>query len=276
MARNGKRPLAQAPGAGLARSVFLGGVLRPAIKHYVHPEVTGLENLAEQSPPLILAANHSSHMDTPLLLNSLPKELRRKTLVAAASDYFFSTRARGFFVSVAIGAVPMDRRTVSKQTMAEVDQLLADKWCLVIYPEGSRTLDGRLYRGKTGIARLALSAGAPIVPVGIAGTYDSMPAGRSWPVSGQVQVRFGKPLTFDRYRLGVADQLVLRAITDQVMYEIMMLSGQTYVDEYVTSAKVRQSRADSEARLQDGDEAGPARPDEADDTPDEMPDEDTP
>jgi 1-acyl-sn-glycerol-3-phosphate acyltransferase len=147
MARNGKRPLAQAPGAGLARGVFLGGVLRPAIKHYVHPEVTGLENLAEQSPPLILAANHSSHMDTPLLLNSLPKELRRKTLVAAASDYFFSTRARGFFVSVAIGAVPMDRRVVSKQTMYEVDQLLADNWCLVIYPEGSRTLDGRLYRG---------------------------------------------------------------------------------------------------------------------------------
>jgi 1-acyl-sn-glycerol-3-phosphate acyltransferase len=275
MARNGKRPLAQAPGAGLARGVFLGGVLRPAIKHYVHPEVTGLENLAEQSPPLILAANHSSHMDTPLLLNSMPKELRRKTLVAAASDYFFSSRARGFFVSVAIGAVPMDRRIVSKQTMDEVDQLLADKWCLVIYPEGSRTLDGRLYRGKTGIARLSLSAGAPIVPVGIAGTYDSMPAGRSWPVSGQVQVRFGKPLTFDRYRLGVADQLVLRAITDQVMYEIMMLSGQTYIDEYVTSAKVRQSRADSEAGLQDGDDAGPDRPDEADDTPDDMPDEDT-
>ena len=275
MARNGKRPLAQAPGAGLARGVFLGGVLRPAIKHYVHPEVTGLENLADQSPPLIVAANHSSHMDTPLLLNSMPKELRRKTLVAAASDYFFSTRARGFFVSVAIGAVPMDRRIVSKQTMDEVDQLLADKWCLVIYPEGSRTLDGRLYRGKTGIARLALSAHAPIVPVGITGTYDSMPAGRSWPVSGQVQVRFGKPLTFDRYRLGVADQLVLRAITDQVMYEIMMLSGQTYVDEYVTSAKVRQSRADSEAGLQDGDDADPARPDEADDTPDDSSDEDT-
>jgi len=275
MARRGDRLLPQRFGAGVARGFFLSGALRPAIRHYVHPEVTGLDNLADLSPPLILAVNHSSHMDTPLVLNSLPKELRHRTLVAAASDYFFSTRARGFFVSVAIGAVPMDRRTVSKQTMDEVDQLLADKWCLVIYPEGSRTLDGRLYRGKTGIARLALSAHTPIVPVGIVGTYDSMPAGRSWPVSGQVQVRFGKPLTFDRYRLGVADQLVLRAITDQVMYEIMMLSGQTYVDEYVTSAKVRQSRADSEAGLQDGDDAGPAVPDEADDTPDDASDEDT-
>jgi 1-acyl-sn-glycerol-3-phosphate acyltransferase len=265
MARKARRPLAQAPGAGIARGVFLGGVLRPAIKHYVHPEAIGLESLAEQSPPLILAANHSSHMDTPLILNSLPREVRRKTLVAAASDYFFSSRARGFFVSVAIGAVPMDRRTVSKQTMDEAEQLLADKWCLLVYPEGSRTLDGRLYRGKTGIARLALSAHAPIVPVGIVGTYDVMPAGRSWPVAGHVQVRFGKPLTFDRYRLGVADQLVLRAITDQVMYEIMMLSGQTYIDEYVTSAKVRQTRADSEP-VQAEDEASVALPDEADET----------
>jgi len=269
MARKGKRLLSQAAGAGAVRGFFLGGVLRPAIKHYVHPEVVGLENLTNVSPPLILAANHSSHMDTPLILNSLPKELRRKTLVAAASDYFFSSRSRGWFFSVAIGAVPMDRRTASKQTMDSVDRLLADKWCLVIYPEGSRTLDGRLYRGRTGIARLALSADAPIVPVGISGTYDVMPAGRSWPTSGQVQVRFGKPLTFDRYRLGVADQLVLRAITDQVMYEIMMLSGQTYIDEYVTSAKMRQLRSDSQA----GQEAnGEAAPDEAEDIPDDMSD----
>jgi 1-acyl-sn-glycerol-3-phosphate acyltransferase len=267
MARKGKRPLPQAAGAGAARRFFLGGVLRPAIKHYVHPEVIGLENLVDVSPPLILAANHSSHMDTPLILNSLPKELRRKTLVAAASDYFFSSRWLGLFVSVAIGAVPMDRKAASRQTMADADRLLADKWCLVIYPEGSRTLDGRLYRGKTGIARLALSAQAPIVPVGIIGTYDAMPAGRSWPVSGKVQVRFGKPLTFDRYRLGVADQLVLRAITDQVMYEIMMLSGQTYVDEYVTSAKARQSRAAAETdQAKRGDAATLVPLDEADDT----------
>jgi 1-acyl-sn-glycerol-3-phosphate acyltransferase len=94
-----------------------------------------------------------------------------------------------------------------------------------------------------------------------------MPAGRSWPVRGQVQVRFGKPLTFDRYRLGVADQLVLRAITDQVMYEIMMLSGQTYIDEYVTSAKARQSRAAAETdQAKRGDAATLVPLDEADDT----------
>ena len=275
MARKGERLLPQKFGAGLARGFFLGGTLRPVINHYVHPEVTGLENLAGLSPPLILAANHSSHMDTPLIVNSLPKELRHRTLVAAASDYFFSSRALGLFVSLAVGAVPMDRRAAGRQTMDKVDDLLEQKWCLVIYPEGSRTIDGRLYRGKTGIARLALSAKAPIVPVGIAGTYDTMPAGRSWPVSGRVEVRFGKPLTFDRYRLGVADQLVLRAITDQVMYEIMMLSGQTYIDEYVTSAKVRRSRASSEADRAASDGAGPAPPDETEDTSGDMSGQDT-
>ena len=263
MARKGERLLPQKFGAGVARGFFIHGALRPVIKHYVHPEVVGLENLADLNPPLILAANHSSHMDTPLILNSLPKELRHRTLVAAASDYFFSSRMLGLFVSLAVGAIPMDRRVASKQTMDKVDQLLEQNWCLVIYPEGSRTVDGQLYRGKTGIARLALSARAPIVPVGIVGTYNAMPAGRSWPTPGHVQVRFGKPLTFDRYRLGVADQLVLRAITDQVMYEIMMLTGQTYVDEYVSKAKARQSRA-APVDQQDDDEPGPDAEDELD------------
>jgi 1-acyl-sn-glycerol-3-phosphate acyltransferase len=271
MARKGERLLPQKFGAGLARGFFLGGALRPVINHYVHPEVTGLEDLADLSPPLILAANHSSHMDTPLIVNSLPKELRHRTLVAAASDYFFSSRMLGLFVSLAVGAVPMDRRVASRQTMDKVDDLLEQKWCLVIYPEGSRTIDGRLYRGKTGIARLALSAHAPIVPVGIVGTYNAMPAGRSWPVPHRVQVHFGKPLTFDRYRLGVADQLVLRAITDQVMYEIMMLTGQTYVDEYVSRAKARQIKAEGGPDRKPDAEPGPDAPDEGEEPADDAP-----
>jgi len=230
---------AQAAAAGFSRSLFLGA-LRPIIQYYVHPVVSGLENLSGHSPPLLLVANHSSHMDTPLILNSLPKDLRRRTLVAAASDYFFSSRLLGLFVSVAVGAVPMDRRAAGKQTMATVDRLLAQRWCLLMYPEGSRTPDGRLYRGKTGIARLALSADVPVVPVGVVGTYNSMPGGRSWPVPGQVEVRFGKPLTFERYHVGLPSQLVLRAITDQIMYDIMTLTGLTYADEYVGKAKARQ------------------------------------
>lgn len=243
MPSKGERMLQQKVSSGIARGFFLNGALRPIIRHYVHPKISGLENLEGHGPPLILAANHSSHMDTPLILNSLPKDLRRRTLVAAASDYFFASRLMGLFVSVAIGAVPMERRVASKQSMEQVDQLLAEKWCLVMYPEGSRTPDGRLYKGKTGIARLALSSKVPVVPVGIVGTYGAMPAGRSWPVAGQAEVRFGKPLTFERYSLGAANQLVLRAITDQIMYDIMALTGLAYVDEYVSAVKARQSRA---------------------------------
>jgi 1-acyl-sn-glycerol-3-phosphate acyltransferase len=256
VARKGERMAAQAVGAGISRGLFLGA-LRPLIQYYVHPVVSGLENLSGHGPPLILAANHSSHMDTPLILNSLPKELRRRTLVAAASDYFFSSRMLGLFVSVAVGAVPMDRRAGGKQTMATVDRLLAQKWCLLIYPEGSRTPDGRLYRGKTGIARLALSADVPVVPVGVVGTHQAMPGGRSWPVPGQVEVRFGKPLTFERYHLGVPSQLVLRAITDQIMYDIMTLTGLCYADEYVSKAKARQSPAHPEPVPSAADGPGP-------------------
>src|ERR1700685_4657060 len=126
MARKGERLLPQKFGAGLARVFFLGGALRPVINHYVHPEVTGLENLADLSPPLILAANHSSHMDTPLIVHRSPKDRPHRPLVAAASDYFFSSRMLGLFVSLAVGAVPMDRRAGSKQAMTEAERLLAE------------------------------------------------------------------------------------------------------------------------------------------------------
>jgi 1-acyl-sn-glycerol-3-phosphate acyltransferase len=239
MARKSHRLLAQKVGSGLARGFFLKGTLRPIIGHYVHPRVTGLENLSGQTPPLILAANHSSHMDTPLILNSLPHGLRRRTLVAAASDYFFANRLLGTFVSVAVGAVPLDRQVASKQNLAAMERLLKQNWCLVVYPEGSRSPDGLLYKGRTGVARLALSAGVPVIPVGITGTYSSMPAGRSWPISGHVEVHFGKPLTFDRYQSNTAHRIALRAITDEIMYQIMVLSGLTYVDEYASVVKAK-------------------------------------
>lgn len=241
MERHGGRVLGQAVGAQLARGLFINGAMRPIIHHYVHPTVSGAENLSGLCPPFLLAANHSSHMDTPLILMTLPREVRRRTLVAAASDYFFASRALGVFVSVTVGAVPMERRATARQSMTQMNRILAQKWCLIIYPEGSRTPDGRLYKGRTGIARLALASAVPVVPVGIVGTYHSMPGGRSWPVPGRVEVNFGKPLTFERYRMGPPSQVVLRAITDQIMYDISKLSGLTYSDEYVTKVKARTS-----------------------------------
>ncbi len=237
MKRSGRQMSAQGIGARMTRGVVLNGVFRPLINHYVHPEVSGLKNLLELEPPFLLAPNHSSHMDTPLLLMSLPPDLRRRTVVAAATDYFYSRKVLGAFVSMAMGAVPMERRSASLKSMDRMQRLLADKWCVVMFPEGSRTPDGRLYRGKTGIGRIALKAGVPVVPVGITGTYEAMPGGQSWPVPAPVHVRFGKPLSFERYALGPANQLVLRAIADMIMYEIMELTGLTYVDKYASAAK---------------------------------------
>lgn len=261
MARKGHRMLAQKVGTGLARGFFLKGTLRPIIKHYVHPRVTGLENLSGQVPPLILAANHSSHMDTPLILNNLPRELRRRTLVAAASDYFFANRMLGIFVSVAVGAVPLDRQFVSRQNLDTLERLLEQDWCLVVYPEGSRTPDGRLYKGKTGVARLALAAHVPVIPVGIRGTYSSMPAGRSWPISGHAEVNFGQPLTFDRYQHGEPTRIAARAVTDEIMYQIMVLSGLSYVDEYVSDVKAKKqaTRAAPPEKPGDAERRGTAR-----------------
>lgn len=245
MARKGDRMLAQKFGTGLARGFFLNGTLRPIIRHYVHPRVTGLENLSGLTPPLIIAANHSSHMDTPLILNNLPRELRRRTLVVAASDYFFANRLVGAFVAVAVGAVPLDRRVVSKQNLLSVERLLEQNWCLIVYPEGGRTLDGRLYKGRTGVARLALSSRAPVIPVGIRGTFGSMPAGRSWPISGHAEVNFGKPLTFVQYQPGEPGRATLRTVTDEIMEQIMQLSGLIYVNEYVSDAKAKKQAAAS-------------------------------
>jgi len=257
MARRSKRMLAQKVGSGLARGFFVDGTLRPIIRHYVHPKVSGLENLSGQTPPLILAANHCSHMDTPLILNSLPRDLRHRTLVAAASDYFFASRLLGTFVSVAVGAVPLDRQVASKQNLDTIERLLQQNWCLVVYPEGSRSPDGRLYRGRTGVARLALTTGVPVIPVGITGTYSAMPAGRSWPIAGHVEVHFGKPLTFDRYQLNSAHRIALRAITDEIMYQVMSLGGLTYVDEYASDVKARNKAAAAKPSGPARDDAGP-------------------
>jgi 1-acyl-sn-glycerol-3-phosphate acyltransferase len=246
MAKKGNRMLAQKVGAGLGRGFFVNGTLRPIIQHYVHPRVTGLENLSGLSPPLILAANHSSHMDTPLVLNSLPRDLRRRTLVAAAADYFFANPLLGIFVSVAVGAVPLDRQVANKQNLDTIGRLLEQDWCLVMYPEGSRSPDGRLHKGRTGVARLALAADVPVIPVGITGTYSAMPAGRSWPISGHVEVGFGKPLSFGGHQAAdpSQDAAVLRAVTDEIMRQITTLTGLSYTDEYASAAKARKLAAE--------------------------------
>jgi 1-acyl-sn-glycerol-3-phosphate acyltransferase len=194
--------------------------------------VRGLANVPATGP-VILACNHLSFSDsifTPLLV------ARRVTFVAKA-EYFTGQGIKGrlmrrFFL--ATGTIPVDR-SGGQAAQAALDTLLrvlGEGGVAGIYPEGTRSPDGRLYRGKTGVARLALDSGAVVVPVGLLNTDEIQPTGTLMPKIKRVRVRFGAPLDFSRYAGSRGDRFVERTITDEIMYELMVLSGRPYVDRY--------------------------------------------
>ena len=210
----------------------------PAIEVTFHPWVEGLENIPE-SGPAILASNHLSFSDSIFL----PVAVTRKITFLAKSDYFTTPGIRGkvtasFFRGA--GQVPVDRTGGNASTAAISTgvRLLNEGHLLGIYPEGTRSPDARLYRGKTGVARMALEARVPVIPVAMINTEKVQPIGRSRPNFGvDVGIRIGKPLDFSRYYGMEDDRFVLRSLTDEIMYKIMDLSGQEYVDMYASRAK---------------------------------------
>jgi 1-acyl-sn-glycerol-3-phosphate acyltransferase len=210
-----------------------------------NPKVRGVENLGDLGGPVIFAANHCSHMDTPTILLALPRNVRKRTLVVAAADYFYRNRLVGATVSLAIGTVPLERRRPGGESIQSLQALLEERWNILAFPEGSRSRDGRLYRGKTGIGRIALAGHVPVVPVGVRGTFDCLPYNRRLPKRAPVEVRFGKPLRFDRFYEHPTDRFVLRSVTDEIMYEIMMLSDQEYVDRYASKSEQREEKGTS-------------------------------
>ncbi len=176
------------------REVAQKGGLEPLFRSQVRTRVEGLDVLSDLTGPVIFAANHASHLDTPLVLLSLPDEWRRRTAVAAAADYVDDTWWRAVGSAIIFNTFPIDRRGGSlASTPGEV---LADGWSLVIYPEGTRTHDGWLGRFQTGAAYLAVRHQVPVVPVAHRGTFAAMPRGQGWPSRGrrQLTVRFGPPL----------------------------------------------------------------------------------
>jgi 1-acyl-sn-glycerol-3-phosphate acyltransferase len=218
--------------ARAARGIILRGLIGPLVTVFGSPQVQGAGSLGDLEEPVIFAANHSSHMDTPTILLALPRTLRKRTLVVAAADYFYRNKLVGAMVSLAIGTIPLERQRPGAESIQFLQALLADGWNILAFPEGSRSRDGRLYRGKTGIARIALVGHVPVVPVGVRGTFDILPHDRKFPKRAPVVVRFGKPLRFDRFYDQPTDRFVLRSVTDEIMYEIMTLSDQEYVDRY--------------------------------------------
>jgi 1-acyl-sn-glycerol-3-phosphate acyltransferase len=209
----------------------------PWLKLVFRPRVEGLENVPE-SGAAILASNHLSYTDWLFM----PLYLRRRVTFVAKAEYFTGRGLKGWlqrtFFSGA-GQVPIDRGSASTAEGAIVSALrVLDAGELFgIYPEGTRSHDGRLYRGRTGIARIALSSGAPVIPIAVLRTDEIAPPGRVFGRVTRPVVRFGPPLEFSRYDGMENDRFILRAITDEIMYAILELSGQEYVDMYAPHAK---------------------------------------
>jgi 1-acyl-sn-glycerol-3-phosphate acyltransferase len=210
----------------------LRGVIEPAARAVYRPHVEGIANVPKRGA-VILASNHLSFIDSVLI----PLVAGRPVAFLAKSEYFVGHSPRQRFVGGLLGAlghVPVDRGK-GRAALAALDvatDVLNGGGAFGIYPEGTRSLDGRLHRGHTGVAQLTLTTGAPVVPLGIIGTNAMLPKGVRVPRMKPVTVRFGKPLDFSRYD-GLADApAIRRSVTDEIMYAILELSGQEYVDAY--------------------------------------------
>jgi len=234
----------------LLKWIFIG----PLLKAVFRPEASGAENVPDEGPA-ILACNHLSYTDWLFMPLVIP---RRVTFVAKA-EYFEGRGLKGWIQRSFFGGtgqVPIDRSggRASEGALRTGLRILGNGQLFGIFPEGTRSHDGRLYRGRTGVARLALEAKVPVIPVGVLRTDEVAPPGKIFGKLVRPVVRFGKPLDFSRYEGMESDRYVLRAITDEIMYEIKRLSEQEYVDMYATRAKEEAQRAEKEP--EPGDDAG--------------------
>ncbi|MFI9248961.1 lysophospholipid acyltransferase family protein [Streptomyces sp. NPDC053069] len=228
----------------LLKYVLLGPLLRLVFR----PRIEGLENVPA-SGPAIVAGNHLSFSDHFLM----PAMLKRRITFLAKAEYFTGPGLRGrltaFFFRSA-GQIPVDRsgKEAGQAAIREGLGVLGRGELLGIYPEGTRSHDGRLYKGKVGVAVMALKAGVPVVPCAMIGTFEAQPPGKVIPNIHPVTIRFGKPLDFSRYADMEREKAVLRAVTDEIMYAILTLSQQEYVDEYAAVVKAAQAAQAAEKK----------------------------
>ena len=157
-------------------------------------EVTGKENLQDMALPTLIIANHSSHVDTVSIVRAMPPRIRRRLALAAAADYFYSSKALGFATSLSLNTFPFSREGAVRSSLEHVGELMDDGWSVLIYPEGTRSDTGNLLPFKSGIGLLATGLHVPIVPIGIDGGYYILPKDRRFPRRGPVRMRIGKPV----------------------------------------------------------------------------------
>jgi 1-acyl-sn-glycerol-3-phosphate acyltransferase len=229
-------------------------VIGPWLRVLFRPWTHNMEAIPVKGPA-IMVSNHLSFSDSFFL----PLVTQRRITFLAKQEYFTGKGIKGliskaFFTGV--GQVPIDRTSgrAAEAAITTGVRILDEGHLLGIYPEGTRTADGRLYRGKTGVARMALESAAPVIPVAMIGTYEIQPPGRIWPNIRRVGICFGDPLDFSRYDGMESDRFVLRSITDEIMYALMELSGQEYVDIYATRAKQMKAERASVAASNDDDD----------------------
>ncbi|MBW1603324.1 1-acyl-sn-glycerol-3-phosphate acyltransferase [Streptomyces sp. JJ66] len=223
----------------LLKYVLLGPLLRLVFR----PRTEGLERVPARGAAIV-AGNHLSFADHFVM----PAIVPRRITFLAKQEYFTGTGLRGrltaaFFRSA--GQIPVDRsgQQAGQTAVEEGLRVLARGELLGIYPEGTRSHDGRLYKGRVGVAVMALRAGVPVVPCAVLGTRELQPPGRALPRIGRVTIRFGEPLDFSRFAGRENDRAVLREVTDAVMAAIRELSAQEYVDAYAQDAKAAARRA---------------------------------
>ena len=171
-------------------------LLFPALRLVTPLTVEGTEHLRSDGP-FIFAANHSSHLDAPIILAALPGRLRRRVRVAAATDYFFTNRVKGLLVNTMFNAFAFERKGPGcNASLEEAQRLLRAGQSVLIFPEGTRSLDGQMQPFKRGVGTLALADGAPVIPIHIEGAHEAWPKGAFWPRCHRIVVRLGTPLCF--------------------------------------------------------------------------------
>ncbi len=215
------------------KNLIAGPILRTAFR----PWVTGEENIP-RSGAAILASNHLSFIDSVFL----PLVIERRVTFLAKSDYYTARGIKGWAIKnflKAAGMLPIDRSggKASEASLRTGLGVLGRGEVLGIYPEGTRSPDGRLYRGRTGVARMVLEAGVPVIPVAMIDTEKVMPIGQRLPKVRRIGVVIGEPLDFSRFDGMESDRFILRSITDEIMYELSHLGNQEYVDVYASSVK---------------------------------------
>jgi 1-acyl-sn-glycerol-3-phosphate acyltransferase len=207
-------------------------ILTPLLRFFYRVRVEGLEHLPVTGAA-ILASNHVSFSDSIFL----PLVLRRRITFVAKAEYFEDRKTAWFFR--AVGQIPIKREggSASQRALDAAREVLEGGGLFGIYPEGTRSPDGRLYKGHTGVARLALQCRVPVHAVAMLGTREAQPIGQVRPnLFRPITIRISRPLDFGRHADRAADPMLLRQITDEIMFELRELSGQTYVDHYCKRA----------------------------------------